>query len=264
MLKAIDVINLSHISASLPLYSQWENDRKIPSPETLEKICNTLGANKKTAFFLWAKSNMPSMSLKKLFEFPNMEKTNFLNQPTNSFDIFYPASVTKTIQERDIDFFIKNPAAGAILMRALSAGNLPEGSWPFEKLVDGLGIKISVARNLIKELINRHYIIEVKSKYRTPFGIKYIYMPETSSFERLRKERILFNTRRVLDNINLSDLKNQESLRINFTNKLNKNQMSKVISALRDTSDEFLKAEDQNDQKYFQLLILVGPEYEKQ
>lgn len=263
-LKASDVLDKSNITGSLALYSQWENDKKIPTPEALEKICQTLGANKKIAFYLWAQANMPSKSLKKLFDFNGFEYDSILNQPTIEAEIFYPAAVTKTIQERDSDFFIENPAAGAILMRGLAAGNLPEGSWPLEKMIDGLGINKTQGKSLVQELIKRHYIVEINGKFRTPEGIKYIYMPESPQFEKLRKERIKFNFNRVLNNIDLEELKTQKALRINLTNKLSQHQLAEILNTLRGISDEFLKAEDIGNQKYYQLLILVGPEYEKQ
>jgi transcriptional regulator with XRE-family HTH domain len=263
-LKASDVLEKAGLTGSLALYSQWENDKKLPTPEALEKVCLTLGANKKIAFYLWAQANMPSKSLKKLFDFNNVEFDSISNQPTIETEIFYPAAVTKTIQERDSDFFIENPAAGAILMRALASGNLSEGSWPIEKMIDGLGINKVQGKALLQELIKRHYIVEVNGKYRTPEGIKYIYMPESAQFEKLRKERIKFNFNRVLNNIDLEDLKSQKALRINLTNKLSQHQLADILNTLRGVSDDFLKAEDLEDQKYFQLLILVGPEYEKQ
>lgn len=263
-LKASDVLEKAGLTGSLALYSQWENDKKLPTPEALEKVCLTLGANKKIAFYLWAQANMPSKSLKKLFDFNSVEYDSILNQPAIETEIFYPAAVTKTIQERDSDFFIENPAAGAILMRALASGNLTEGSWPIEKMIDGLGINKTQGRVLLQELISRHYIIESNGKYRTPEGIKYIYMPESAQFEKLRKERIKFNFNRVLNNIDLEDLKSQKALRINLTNKLSQHQLADILNTLRGVSDDFLKAEDIEDQKYFQLLILVGPEYEKQ
>lgn len=262
--KAIEVIEKAGVNGSLALYSQWEHDKKIPTPEALEKVCLTLGANRKIAFYLWAQANMPSKSLKKIFEFNNVEYENILNQPTIESEIFYPAAITKTIQERDSDFFIENPAAGAILMRGLAAGNLPEEAWPIEKMIDGLGINKTQGKSLVQELIKRHYIVEVEGKYRTPVGIKYIYMPESAQFEKLRKERIKFNFNRVLQNIDLDDLKNHRALRINLTNKLSSPQLAGILNSLRGISDDFLKAEDSEDQKYFQLLILVGPEYEKQ
>lgn len=263
-LKASDVLEKAGLTGSLALYSQWENDKKLPTPEALEKVCLTLGANKKIAFYLWAQANMPSKSLKKLFDFNSVEYDSILNQPAIETEIFYPAAVTKTIQERDSDFFIENPAAGAILMRALASGNLTEGSWPIEKMIDGLGINKTQGRVILQELISRHYIIESNGKYRTPEGIKYIYMPESAQFEKLRKERIKFNFNRVLNNIDLEDLKSQKALRINLTNKLSQHQLADILNTLRGVSDDFLKAEDIEDQKYFQLLILVGPEYEKQ
>lgn len=263
-LKASDVLENAGLSGSLALYSQWENDKKLPTPEALEKICLTLGANRKIAFYLWAQANMPSKPLKKLFDFNNVEFDSISNQPTIENEIFYPAAITKTIQERDSDFFIENPAAGAILMRGLASGNLSEGSWPIEKMIDGLGINKAQGKALLQELIKRHYIVEVNGKYRTPEGIKYIYMPESAQFEKLRKERIKFNFNRVLNNIDLEDLKTQKALRINLTNKLSQHQLADILNTLRGVSDDFLKAEDIEDQKYFQLLILVGPEYEKQ
>lgn len=263
-LKASDVLENAGLTGSLALYSQWENDKKLPTPEALEKICITLGANRKIAFYLWAQANMPSKSLKKLFDFNNVEFDSISNQPTIENEIFYPAAVTKTIQERDSDFFIENPAAGAILMRGLASGNLSEGSWTIEKMIDGLGINKTQGKAILQELIKRHYIVEVNGKYRTPEGIKYIYMPESAQFEKLRKERIKFNFNRVLNNIDLEDLKSQKALRINLTNKLSQHQLADILNTLRGVSDDFLKAEDIEDQKYFQLLILVGPEYEKQ
>lgn len=263
-LKASDVLERSGLTGSLALYSQWENEKKIPTPESLEKICQTLGANKKIAFYLWAQANMPSRALKKIFDFNNVEYENILSQPTAETEIFYPAAVTKTIQERDSDFFIENPAAGAILMRGLAAGNLLEGSWPIEKMIDGLGINKTQGKALVLELIKRNYLIEKNGKYRTPEGIKYIYMPESAQFEKLRKERIKFNFNRVLNNIDLEDLKTHKALRINFTNKLSQHQLADILNNLRGVSDDFLKAEDLEEQKYYQLLILVGPEYEKQ
>jgi transcriptional regulator with XRE-family HTH domain len=263
-MKASDVIKKSNITASLALYSQWENDKKLPSPISLEKICFTLNANKKIAFHLWAQSNMPTNNLKKIFDIKNIDYETILNQPSIESEIFYPAAHTKTIQERDSEFFITNPAAGAILMRCLAAGNLPEGSRSIENLIDDLGITIIKGKTLIQELINRNYIIDINGKYKTPDGVKYIYMPESVSFEKLRVERIKFNCNRLLQNIDLENLKQNKALRINLTNKLSPNQLSSIINFLRTIADDFLKSEEVDDQNYYQVLILVGPEYEKQ
>lgn len=263
-LKSIDVIKKADLEISLALYSQWENNRKTPTPKDLEKICGALCLNKKIAFFLWAQSNMPTRNLRKIFDLKQHEYDFFLSQPSIASDVFYPASVTKTIQERDTDFFVRNPAAGAILMRGLAAGNLQEGAWNIDKLIDGLGITKTKGRSLIQELIKRSYLIQKNGLYRTPEGIKYIYMPESLQFEQLRKERIKFNFQRVLNNIDLDDLKNSKALRINLTNKISRSQLEKLLVGLRDLADEFVKAEEHDDQKYFQLLILVGPEHDEQ
>lgn len=260
--KSSDVLREAKIPASLALYSQWEHDRKIPTPETLEKLCEYLSINKKVAFSLWAQSHMPTKNLKKLFLVSHREFQDSENLPQLGEMITYPASVTKTIQERDANFFIENPAAGAILMRGLAAGNLNDGGWPKEKLIDGLGLTLKQGVLLINQLVDMHYLIRTNEGYRTPIGIKYIFMPETEVFEKLRNERIKFNCGRLLSNIALDDLKNNSACRINLTNKLSKDQLKEVINLLKETSVSFMTGEEKDDQSYFQLIALVGPEYE--
>lgn len=265
-LTAREVLKKTGLNVSTALLSQWENDKKIPTPENLSALCQSLGLNRKIAFHLWAQAHMPEANLKRIFTLASsddVEKPAIF--PSKEDTAIYPASITKTIQERDIQFFFDNPAAGAILMRALVAGNLGEKPWPIEKLTDGLGLTTAEARKVINLLVEMNYIVEDSEKFQTPKGVKYVFMPENEKFEKLREARIRFNFNRVLNNINLDQIKKGKAFRINLTNKLSKDELEHLIRTLKTASNDFLSTdESKSGQKYYQFIALVGPEYDNQ
>jgi transcriptional regulator with XRE-family HTH domain len=256
-----EVLKHTGLKASASLYSQWENDLKVPTPLDLRVLCQFLTIDLTAAFNLWASAHMPTPALQKIFK-DRVPGAGTTGGKLDTDPVAYPAAITKVIAEQDAHWFADNPAAGTLLVRCLMNTILTEKPVTPEKLAKEVGIKTPIATNLCRELSVRKYIIQQGNGFRTPAGIKYLYLPETEGFEEMRRGRIKVNLERTLKAIQPKDVFDRRAVRITVFKKLSPEKVRYFVDSLEAIANEMITVPDSAPDKsnYHQLVCVFGPE----
>ena len=263
-LTAKEVIKHTGLKASVSLYSQWENELKVPTPLDLRVLCQFFNIDIAAAFNLGASAHMPTPALKKIFE----DRVPGFSDNRRHLDIdpvAYPAAVTKVIREQDAEWFTNNPSAGTLLVRCLMSSVHSDKAISADKLAKELGMKIGPIIQMCKELIDRKYVIQQGSGFRTPAGIKYLYLPETEAFEEMRRGRIKVNLDRTLNGIRPKDVFDRRAVRATVFKKLSPEKVRYFVDSLEAIANEMITVPDSEPDKsnYHQLVCVFGPEHER-
>jgi transcriptional regulator with XRE-family HTH domain len=257
-LTSSQVIEQTGLKASPALYSYWENNKKLPIPQDLRRLCQFLGVSLESAFSHWAAAQMPTPALKQLFiKAPSVV--------SKSEPVSYPSSVTVVLREVDAEWFTEYPLSIEILIQTLMDVERGGSGLTAKNLASRLKQSEEIVSDLCRMLVTLHYLMKEGSKFLTPPGAQYLYVPETEAFEPLRRKRLLASAGRILEQTSKRDLLERKALRFTQFKRIPSEKVTYFIDRIEAISEELAtcptdKAPQGVDDQYYRFICLFAPE----
>jgi transcriptional regulator with XRE-family HTH domain len=254
--KSVDFWKLygKQLGFSFSHYNQIETGRKKPSIENTVKIAEIVKIPKKTAVMLWAKEQMPTRELERLFETRiDLEERDIPKAPLRSLDEFFIFS------SEHGKYLLTNPKAWQVL--SYLTANTPKKIF---NSVSILSKTLSISEDKLQEALDWLVSIGAFKKHGKEYlpSKKNYYLPTDEDFEKIREFNFVEVSRRLSKKIKDENKGNKNHFKLSYAGVLSKEHAEQVVSFL-DHVKSFAISQSDEEGEFYELVMGMAPVLEK-